>query len=315
MTRLTARIDAVTPLGREIKSFRLSAPGTPFAGATPGAHLDLFLPNGLIRQYSLWDWAADGSWAEIGVKGEASGRGGSKWLHDNLQPGGSIEIGDIRNNFTLDEAADDYILIAGGIGATPLVPMTRRLIALGKPTRFIYLARNAEAAGFDSILKGLGLGEALTLHLDDRDGLFDIADLLAGAGTDTQVYFCGPEGLLTAMLAQTSGWPPSRVHYERFSADTAKLDAPADGFDVVLARSGMTLHVPDDKSILDVLLDNNVNAEFGCMDGVCGSCTQVVIDGAVDHRDATMSAEEHDAGGTMCICVSRAKGGKLVLDL
>ncbi len=314
MPTLTATVTEVIPLGAEIKSFRLETSGNHFADATPGAHIDVFVPNGLNRQYSLWDWAEDGAWGAIGVKHEADGRGGSAWLHENLKPGATLEIGAVRNNFKLDEAADGHVLIAGGIGVTPLVPMARRLAALGKSMKLYYLARDAGAAGFTDILRGLGLGDALQCHLDDRDGMFDLKGVLAAMPPGAPVYFCGPEPLLQAVLAATKDWPSDRVHYERFSADPTLADAPAEGFEVVLAKSGKTFHVPDDQSILDVLLDNGLDPDFGCMDGVCGSCTTDVVEGEVDHRDATMTAEEHDDEGTMCICVSRAKGARLVLD-
>ena len=315
MSKLTAIVTEVLSLGTEIKSFRLSAPGSHFADAAPGAHVDVFLPNGLNRQYSLWDWAEDGTWGAIGVKNEVGGRGGSTWLHENLTVGATIEIGDVRNNFKLDEAADGHVLIAGGIGVTPMVPMARRLAALGKSMKLYYLARDAASAGFTEILKDLGLGDALACHLDDRDGMFDVAGVLAAMPASAQVYFCGPEPLLQTVLDATKDWPAERVHYERFSADPILADAPAFGFEVVLAKSGQTFQVPDDLSILDVLIDNGLDPDFGCMDGVCGSCTTDVVEGDVDHRDATLSAEEHDEARTMCICVSRAKGARLVLDM
>ncbi len=315
MSRIQATVTEVTALGPEIKSFRLAADGAPFKAAAPGAHIDVFLPNGMIRQYSLWDWAEDGSWCAIGVKGEQKGRGGSAWLHDNLKPGAPLEVGEIRNNFALDESASNYALFAGGIGVTPMVAMARRLKELGKPMQFFYLARNEAAAGFAEILGGLGLGSSLILHFDDRDGLLDIKGHLDGLDVGTQVYFCGPEGLLNAVLAHTEGWSADRVHFERFSGDPTKLNAPTDGFELVLHQSGQTFHIPEDETILDVLMENGLDPDFGCMDGVCGSCTLNVIEGDVDHRDATMTPEEHDAVGTMCICVSRAKGSRLVIDL
>lgn len=314
---IPATVEAVTPLGTEIKTFRLSASGA-FKDATPGAHVDLFLPNGLNRQYSLCDVDPAGNWGTIGVKHEAQGRGGSAWMHANLNEGDTIEIGEVRNNFALDESAPGYLLVAGGIGVTPMVPMARRLRELGKPFRFLYLARDEAAAGFRPVLAGMGLGDALHTHLDDRDGLFDLKGALSQLPVDHQVYFCGPEGLLSAVLALTDTWPSNRVHYERFSGgDAAAIlaAAPKEGFEVELAQTGGTFHIPEDKSILDVLLENGITPPFGCMDGVCGSCTTSVLEGEADHRDLNQPADVHDADGTMCICVSRAKSPKLVLDL
>lgn len=309
-----ATVSQILPLGSEIKSFRFAAPaGQPFTGMSPGCHVDVHLPNGLIRQYSLWDWDPAGAWIAVGVKKEPTGRGGSAWLHDNLKVGDAVQLGPIRNNFVLDEGAAGYVLIAGGIGVTPIVAMTRRLKTLGRSFHLYYLARDERAAGFEPILTDLGLGGALTSHRDDRDGLFDIKGLLSKLPADTQIYFCGPEGMLQAVLAATAGWPQSRVHYERFTA--AVTDAPKGEFQVVLAKSGRTFEVPEDKSILDVLLDAGLTPDFGCMGGVCGACTSSVIEGGVDHRDSVSSPEAHDAERTMCICVSRAKGDRLVLDL
>ena len=311
---LMATVEDVTTLGTEIKSFRLRCPGA-FDAAAPGAHVDLSLPNGLKRQYSMWDWDPAKEWVAIGVKNETTGRGGSKWLHDNLSTGASIEIGAVRNNFTLDEAANGHILIAGGIGVTPMVPMARRLRELNKPFKFYYLARDAEAAGFTETLDDLGLGDSLVHHRDDRDGTFDLDHALGACCSEGQVYFCGPEGLLKAVLDKTAGWSAGRVRFERFVADAEALSGPTSGFDVEIRSTGQTFHVPEEKSILDVLLDNGLTPDFACMDGVCASCITPVLDGEVEHRDSTLSPEDHDADRTMCICVSRAKGAKLVLDL
>ncbi len=315
MSTVKGQVAEIVPLGAEIKSFRFAAPaGQPFTGMAPVCHVDVHLPNGLIRQYSLWDWDPAGAWIAVGVKKEPAGRGGSAWLHDNLKTGDSVDLGGIRNNFVLDENAGGYTLIAGGIGVTPMVAMARRLKALGKPFHFYYLARDEKAAGFDPVLKGLGLDGALTAHRDDRDGLFDIKALLSKLPGDTQVYFCGPEGMLQAVLTATEGWPSSRVHFERFVA-AAATDAPKGEFQVVLAKTDRTFEIPADKSILDVLLDAGLTPDFGCMGGVCGACTTSVIEGEVDHHDSVMPAEQHDAEGSICICVSRAKSARLVLDL
>lgn len=313
----TATVVGITPLGDEIKSFRLSAPGA-FKNATPGAHVDIHLGNGLVRSYSLCDFDPDGNWGVIGVKDEPNGGGGSHWLHTQLRVGQPLEIGEVRNNFALDETAAGYLLIAGGIGVTPMVPMARRVAALGKPMRFVYLARSLASAGFMPVLETLDLGPALTPHIKDRDGRFDLKASLDALPVDHQLYFCGPERLLDDVLAATKDWDPARVHFERFSAGEAAQAlqaAPSAGFDVELARTGATFHVPEDTTILQVLLDNGLTPPFGCMDGVCGSCTCGVIEGEVEHRDLNQTAEEHDAEGSMCICVSRAKSQKLVLDL
>lgn len=309
-----ATVSEVQTLGSEIKTFKLVAPGA-FKNATPGAHVDIFLPNGLTRQYSLSDYDPIGNWGVIGVKNEVTGRGGSAWVHANLSEGASVDIGDVRNNFDLDENAPGYLLIAGGIGVTPLVSMARRLTALGKPFRFIYLVRNKGAAGFLDTLQELIPSDSLTVHFDDADGIYDLQGELSRLPEGHQVYFCGPETMLSAVLDLTRDWPAERVRFERFTADPTVASLPGSGFIVELAKTGGAYEVPDDKSILDVLLEAGLSPDYGCTAGVCGACTCDVIEGEVEHRDSTQTAEEHDAGGTMCICVSRAKGPKLVLDL
>tara|TARA_R110000787_G_scaffold284745_1_gene398887 strand:- start:11454 stop:12398 length:945 start_codon:yes stop_codon:yes gene_type:complete len=314
MTKTKAIVESVEQLGTEIKSFRLSAPGA-FVSSTPGSHLDLFLPNGLIRQYSIWNWSDDGSWGEIGVKDEPNGRGGSSWLHENLKAGDTIEIGAVRNNFELNDTEDGQVLIAGGVGVTPIVSMARRLKQLGRFFKVFYLARTKEAAGFKNILEGLGLGDQLHCHVDQIDGVFDLNAVLASMNAEQRLYVCGPEPLLSAVLEKTNEWSTSRVLYERFGAAPIEPNGTDGPFEVVLAKSDLSFMIPDGDSILDTLLDNGLDPEHGCADGACGACKTKVLDGTVDHRDSAFTPETHEADGTMCICVSRAIGNRLVLDL
>ena len=278
MTKTKAIVESVEQLGTEIKSFRLSAPGA-FVSSTPGSHLDLFLPNGLIRQYSIWNWSDDGSWGEIGV------------------------------------TEDGQVLIAGGVGVTPIVSMARRLKQLGRFFKVFYLARTKEAAGFKNILEGLGLGDQLHCHVDQIDGVFDLNAVLASMNAEQRLYVCGPEPLLSAVLEKTNEWSTSRVLYERFGAAPIEPNGTDGPFEVVLAKSDLSFMIPDGDSILDTLLDNGLDPEHGCADGACGACKTKVLDGTVDHRDSAFTPETHEADGTMCICVSRAIGNRLVLDL
>lgn len=315
MPNLLATISGIRDLSSEVRSFTLSAPGQPFADAEPGAHVDVHLGNGLTRQYSLWDWGDDGTWASIAVKKETDGRGGSAWMHDHLHLNGTVDLGGVRNNFHLDEDFNGHVLIAGGIGVTPLIPMARRLTALGRDFNFYYLTRSRELAAFSSILEGIVPADALHEHRDADAGLFDLAAALNHAAPSGRVYVCGPEPLLQAVLGMTADWTPGRVCFERFTATLPASDGPSSGFEVILAKSDRAIHVAEDQSILDALLDQGIDVDYGCTEGICGACTTHVLEGDVVHRDGTKSATAHDADKTMCLCVSRAKGERLILDL
>ncbi len=306
----------VSDLSDEVRSFTFEARGgAPFAAAQAGAHVDVALPGGLQRQYSLWQWDPDGSWGSVAVKREDSGRGGSRAMHA-LTPGTELSLVGPRNQFTLDESATHSILIAGGIGATPIYAMAARLAKLGKSQQVHYLTRSRAHAAFQPAFEGLGLGGALECRFDDTHGLIDLKALFDAASKDSHVYVCGPEPLLAAVLeVGRAHFPDSQVHFERFSADPSALEGPSDAFEVELAQSGKTLSVPADKSILDVLLENRVSVDYSCTEGVCGACIVDVLQGEIDHRDSVLTPDEQADNELMCVCVSRAKSGKLILDI
>ncbi|MGA5702717.1 PDR/VanB family oxidoreductase [Peterkaempfera bronchialis] len=272
---------------------------------TPGAHVDLHLGPGLVRQYSLCSDPDDRTHYRIAVLRVPGGRGGSARVHDTVRPGHTLAVSAPRNHFPLVDA-EEYLLVAGGIGITPLLPMAHRLTALGRPWRMLYGGRTRATMAF--------LGELpprqVTVVPEDEAGRPDLAAFLAGRSGAT-VYACGPGGLLDAVRALH----PGPVHTERF---TAPAPAPDDGdrpFEVRLARSGRSVTVPVGTSVLDAIRDAGVDAPSSCEAGICGTCETTVLDGVPDHRDDLLTPGEHAAGRTMLICVSRCRGERLLLDL
>ena len=278
----------------------------------PGAHLDVQLGE-LSRQYSLSGSPGDRARYRLGVLHEPAGRGGSAYVHGALRPGDLVEVTGPRNHFHLEPAAA-YVFVAGGIGITPLLPMLARAEAEGAPWTLLYGGRTASSMAFTAELAAYG--DRVTLHPQDSHGLLDLDALLDQPRTDTLVYCCGPEPLLAAVEQRMAGWPGGALHLERFSAPVVERD-PADehAVEVVLAESGRTLLVDPETSILQALLDDGVDILHDCQDGICGTCETKVIEGEVDHRDFVLSDREKAAGDCMMICVSRARGKRLVLGL
>ncbi|MGY1633579.1 PDR/VanB family oxidoreductase [Geodermatophilus sp. SYSU D01186] len=279
----------------------------------PGAHLDLELPNGLTRQYSLCGDPDDRSVWRIGVLREPEGRGGSAYVHDELTEGVEIDVRGPRNNFPL-VPAPRYVFIAGGIGITPILPMMAAAQAAGAEWELHYGGRSRRSMSFLESLEEL-TGTHVTLHPQDEVGLIDLEAILGTAKPDTLVYCCGPEPLLQAVEKQCATWPQDALHVERFSPKEFGEPLLQGAFEVELATSGMTLTVPPDKSILEVVEEAGVPVLSSCQEGTCGTCETPVLEGEVDHRDSLLTPAEQEANDTMFICVSRAACPKLVLEL
>ena len=277
---------------------------------TAGAHIDLTLPNGLIRSYSLINPQAERHRYVIAVQKDRASRGGSKWVHENFRPGDVLTVNGPRNNFALNEAAAKSIFIAGGIGITPIMSMTERLLTLGRDWELIYCARKRADAAFVDVLKG-----NVRFNFDEEPGgkMLDIAAVVRAAPQGAHLYCCGPLPMLSAFETVTGDLPRERVHVEYFSAK--EPPAVAGGFKVVLAKSGREFIVPPGKTILDTLLDAGLDIPYSCMEGVCGTCETRVVEGTPDHRDLILTEEEHATGKIMMICCSGSKSEKLVLDL
>ncbi|MCZ0210026.1 PDR/VanB family oxidoreductase [Streptomyces achromogenes] len=283
---------------------RLEGPGLP--RWEPGAHVDLVLPSGLVRQYSLCGDPADTSAYTLAARLVADGRGGSREVHEQLTEGMELEVRGPRNRFPL-VAAPAYVFVAGGIGITPLLPMLRALPD-GTEWRLLYGGRTRASMPFLDEVAQLA-GDRLTVVAEDEDGRPDLAALFAGTAEGTAVYCCGPEGLMAAVeQALPEG---ATLHLERFAPGTAA--GPDAAFEVELRRSGRTVTVPAGSSVLAAVRRELPGTAYSCEQGFCGTCQQRVLEGEVEHRDELLTdAERHDS---MLICVSRARGDRLVLDM
>jgi ferredoxin-NADP reductase len=289
--------------------------GEPLPGWTPGAHIDLILPSGLVRQYSLCDESSDGAY-RVAVLLEPAGRGGSRELHSEAEVGLELSLRGPRNQF-LFVKADSYLFIAGGIGITPLIPMLKSAASAGADWRLVYGGRSLSTMAYADDLLRLD-PDRVTILPEDSAGRPDIDALLDQVDDATLVYACGPEGLLTALSERASArGAQDRIHLERFSAapsPSSSVPTVDRAFDLELARSGVTVHVPADQSIYHAVQDADTDLMFSCTEGYCGTCQVQVVDGEPDHRDSVAMPEEHDAEGSMIICVGRALSSRLVID-
>ncbi|WP_327191068.1 PDR/VanB family oxidoreductase [Streptomyces xinghaiensis] len=288
--------------------------GSPLPEWTPGAHVDLCLGPGLVRQYSLCSDPADRSRWQVAVLREPESRGGSEHVHDRLHEGARVRVRGPRNRFPL-EASPRYLFIAGGIGITPILPMIAQAERQGAAWHLAYGGRRRATMAFREQLRA-AYGKRVTLHPQDECGLLDLNGLPATPQQDTLVYCCGPEGLLKAVEQHCSlAWPPGVLRLERFAPADPAPRGPGEAFEVELARSGITVSVPPGRSVLQAVEEAGVPVLSSCREGTCGTCETAVLDGAVDHRDSLLTPDEQAAGDTMFICVSRAACPRLVLDL
>lgn len=283
----------------------------------PGAHVDVHLPPGIVeagspvRQYSLCGDPTDSRSLSIAVLREPVGRGGSAYLHDRVRVGDRLALGAPRNNFRLEDAPS-YVLIAGGIGITPLLPMIAELRTAGVPWSLLYGGRTRSSMAF---LAELEDDPAVEIVPEDTHGMLDLERALADVRPGCLIYCCGPGGLLDAVENVSAHWPPDSLHLERFRPRTDAFDASTHTFDAVLARSGIEIRVPPGQTLLDVAARAGVSVPSSCREGTCGTCETGVISGEIDHRDSLLTDAEKATGDCMMICVSRASGERLVLDL
>lgn len=278
----------------------------------PGSHIDLHLSNGIVRSYSLLNAPTERHRYVVGVLNDRNSRGGSRYVHEQLRVGVSLTISLPRNNFPLSESATHSVLIAGGIGITPISCMLNHLRELGKSAELLYCARSRNEAAFS---KTLLQQDGISGHFDDEKGAPpDLRAYLASKPHDAHFYCCGPTPMLNAFEAICAELNLPNVHIERFAAE--KVDAVQTGEYVAeLLRSKKTISVPAGKSLLDALLDAGVEVEHSCREGVCGSCETKVLEGEPEHRDGVLSKSERASNKMMMVCVSGCKGKRLVLDL
>ncbi|WP_031480846.1 PDR/VanB family oxidoreductase [Streptomyces bicolor] len=284
------------PLGEELPAWE------------PGAHIDVVLGPELERQYSLCGDPADRDVWRIAVLREPDGRGGSAHVHEQLGRGDKVRVRGPRNHFRLESAAR-YRFIAGGIGITPILPMLAAAEAAGAEWTLLYGGRTRQSMAFTGELASYG--DRVTVAPQDECGLLDLGAVLDDVPAGTLVYCCGPGPLLDAVEERCPG---GVLHMERFQAKEQQAGENTE-FEVELARSGHTLTVPADVSVLDAVRAAGVEVLFSCTEGTCGTCETDVLDGTPDHRDSVLTAEEQESGETMMICVSRCRGKRLVLDL
>ena len=281
----------------------------------PGAHVELVLTDDLIRQYSLCSSPTDRHAYAVGVLRDAEGRGGSVFIHDQVKVGDTMHVRGPRNHFQF-VASGHYLFIAGGIGVTPLIPMIEAADAAGADWQLVYGGRSRSAMAFLPELEQYG--ERVTFVPRDEVELSlskRIDTLLGTPHPGTLVYCCGPEALLEAVEAACAHWPGGSLHLERFAPKPFGDDVDDVAFEVELQRSGKTITVPPGRSIFRVCEDNGVSVLGSCHEGICGTCETVIIEGEAEHRDSVLTDAEKASNETLMVCVSRAKGDRLVLDL
>lgn len=314
MTTQQVRVARISPEATDIRSYRLVHPENaalpPFE---PGAHIDVHLPGGLTRQYSLTNGPADRDHYTIAVKLEPQSRGGSAGLHA-LEVGSLIDVGLPRHNFPLAVDASHSMLVAGGIGITPLISMAKHLAAAGCSFELHAFTRSPEHTAFRGELAAPPFaGRTWAWHIADvAEVKKKLVELVGTPHSGAHLYVCGPGPFMELVMATAAAWPAEAKHLEYFSA--APVEAGA-GFEVALARSGGSFQVPEDQSIVQALAGHGITVEVSCEQGICGTCMTSVLEGVPDHRDMFLTDEEKAEGHKMMLCVSRAKSPRLVLDL
>ncbi|MFF1298365.1 MULTISPECIES: PDR/VanB family oxidoreductase [unclassified Streptomyces] len=311
---VTLEISAKEPVAEGVLALELAHPaGARLPDWTPGSHIEVVLPGGTMRHYSLCGNRWDAYTYRIAVLREPKGRGGSAFVHDTLRPGDRIGVGGPRNHFPL-APSERYLFIAGGIGITPLLPMVQQAELLGAEWQLLYGGRTRASMAFQEELTAAH-GERVHIAPQDEVGLLDLASWLGTPHPGTKVYCCGPAPLLAAVEAACAHWPPYTLRTERFTA--AEQSAPVRDlpFDVELRRTGRTVTVTPDVSVLDAVRRAGANVLSSCEQGTCGTCLTPVLDGRPDHRDSILAEYERAANTCMFPCVSRSCDDRLVLDL
>ncbi|WP_181779476.1 PDR/VanB family oxidoreductase [Pseudonocardia pini] len=307
-----ARVAAREDLADGVVGLSLTAEhGGPLPAWRPGAHVDLVLGDGLVRQYSLCGDPADRTHYRVGVLLEPEGRGGSRRIHEELHPGATVEVRGPRNHFRLEEA-ERYVFVAGGIGITPILAMIEQVERAGRRWTLVYGGRTRRTMAFADRLAALG--PRVRLWPQDELGLIDLPAALADPAPDAAVYTCGPEPLLRAVEDHCGAhWPAGSLHLERFAPK--QIETAGDtAFEIELS-DGQVLTVPADRSALDVLEEAGHDILSSCREGTCGTCEVGIVEGEADHRDSVLTPEEQAENSCMMVCVSRAACPRLVLDL
>ncbi|WP_238005951.1 PDR/VanB family oxidoreductase [Dactylosporangium sp. AC04546] len=311
---ITVTLAGVDPVAHRTAALDLTpAKGALLPAWEPGAHIDLVLPSGRVRQYSLCGDPADRHRYRIAVLHESDGRGGSAEVH-RLAPGTTVRIRGPRNHFPLIDAPS-YLFIAGGIGIAPFIPMIERLAADGARWHLVYRGQAPTAMAFHEQL-ARSHARQVTIAPADRQPRPDLAAILSAAPAGTAVYCCGPEAMLaTVETLMPAFCPQGTLHVERFASSSRASGIPEAPFEAEMRRSGRVVQVPADRSLLSVLQDVDPSLDFSCENGVCGSCETRVLDGVPDHRDDVLQPGDRDRRDVIYPCVSRVRGSRIVLDL
>lgn len=289
--------------------------GQPLPPFSAGAHIDVHLGSGLVRQYSLCNSAEENHRYQIAVLREPASRGGSERMHAAIQEGDRLAISEPRNLFPLAPSAKHSLLFAGGIGITPILCMAERLSHAGEPFTLYYSVRSRDRAAFAERLANSPFAGQVQLCFDDEQPL-DAQAALANPGAGTHLYVCGPGGYMGFILdsARAQGWPEERLHREYFSA-SPEASAPGEAFEIEIASSGEVLRVEAHQTIIDVLYDAGIEVPVSCEQGVCGTCVTRILDGTPEHRDSFLTETQRAANDQFTPCCSRAKSPRLILDL
>jgi vanillate monooxygenase ferredoxin subunit len=283
-----------------------------------GSHIDVHLPNGLTRQYSLCNDPSEGHRYLIGVLYDAASRGGSQSMHQQVKEGDVLHISAPKNHFSLAHEASHSVLVAGGIGVTPILCMAERLAVTGASFEMHYCTRSSERTAFRERISGSTYSQRVHFHFDDgpESQKLQLDRLLTPMRPGVHLYVCGPKGFMDWVLetARVAGWPSQRLHYEFFGAQIVKSEDDT-SFEVKLASSGKVVLVPKDRTVVQALAAVGIEIATSCEQGVCGTCLTRILEGEPDHKDTYLTPEEQAANDQFTPCCSRANSPLLVLDL
>ncbi len=319
LSDLKVRVARKTSEAIDIASFELvSVDDRPLPAFSAGSHIDVRLPNGLTRQYSLCNESGESHRYLIAVLRDAASRGGSQAMHELIDDGALLSISAPKNHFALAHDARHSVLLAGGIGITPILCMAERLAVTGASFEMHYCTRSAERTAFRDRIANSGFASQVQFHFDDAapEQKLQIDAMLKPVRPGVHLYVCGPKGFMDGLLeaARRAGWPAGQLHYEFFGAEVTAADSDA-GFKLKLASSGRLVTVAKDQTVVQALAAIGVEIPTSCEQGVCGTCLTRVLDGEPDHKDMYLTPEEQAANDQFTPCCSRSKSAMLVLDL
>jgi vanillate O-demethylase ferredoxin subunit len=315
---ITVKVASKNQEAEDICTFELvDAAGHPLPAFSAGSHIDVSLPNGLTRQYSLCNDPRESHRYLLGVLRDPNSRGGSRTMHECVQAGDTLQISEPRNHFALAHGAKRSLLLVGGIGITPILCMAERLAVMDAKFSLHYCTRSKARTAFLERIRGSSFADRATFYFDDGapSDKADVPALLGHPDAETHLYVCGPSGFLEFVIetARKQGWSASNIHYEYFAPAARPVEAGA--FDVKLASSGRIIPVPADKTVVEALAACGVDIPVSCEQGVCGTCLTRVLDGEIEHNDSYLTPEERAKNDQFTPCCSRGKSRVLVLDL